>query len=200
MRTQNIAIVIVYGTLLLASGAFLFGCDDSATSPAARETDESLTAPLTTTAIGAWEADTAIAIPTSVGIAITPTLAVSDTLRADFSFTAALRIRDLFEGNDVVGPVYVRTGVWSAPGDSLLILTPTSCLQGDTATVMGVSGLPFSSTAGLFVANPLVPVPCGPADTVRTRPRTSGHWAVPMNVNLGDIASGRWTLDFVRQP
>lgn len=198
MRTRSIAIVVVYSALVAASGAFLFGCDDATASSS--KPDTTLQGPLTTIAVGAWQADTAVTIPNSYGISIAPTLQVDDTLRSDFSFTAALRVRNLL-GNDVAGPVYVRSGVWASVGDSLLVLAPTTCLQGDTATVMGVPGLPFSSTVdGRFVANSLAPVPCGAPDTVRTRPLSTGHWAVPMNVNLGGLVSGRWTLDFVRQP
>ena len=146
-------------------------------------------------ALGNWRADTTVQVTSSVGV-LKPTIVIDDTLRADSTFTASLQIRNLFMGNDVVGSIYERRGKWSVSGEAL-ILTPTSCLQSDT-TSTSMGPLPFSFPD--LVANAKVAVPCGPADTVRTRPQTDGHWRVPMNVNLPGVATGSWVLDFVRQP
>lgn len=193
MRAQKIAIFLVYGFLLLASGAFLFGCGDDSASTAPQG-PQPVAGPLGQAAVGNWMADTTLAF-TVGGVTLNPTVVIDDTLRADSTFSAALRIRNLM-GNDVVGSIYERRGKWSISGE-VLILAPSICLQSDT-TSSTMGPLPFSFSD--FVANAKIPVPCGAPDTVRTRPQTDGHWRVPMNVNLPGVATGSWVLDFVRQP
>lgn len=133
---------------------------------------------------------------------IAPTVAIHDTIRADGTFSGTLWIANLgLLPNPVAGPVHVRTGTWSAPGDSILVLTSVACSTSDTASFMGIPGLPFHQTSdGEFVANALLAAACGAPDTVRTRPGSDGHWSVPMSVNLRGISTGRWILDFARQP
>lgn len=194
MRAQHIAIAIVYSALAIVSGAFLFGCDsDSSTGAPAQDAG---IIPLKTSALGAWEADTVLQVTSPVGV-LAPKVVICDTIRADSTFSAAVYVRDLLQGNSVQGSLHTRLGTWAVIGDSLLILNSLVCEQSDTTVVMGLS-LPFSFPG--LVANPRKTVACGAPDTVRTRPQADGHWKVPMNVQMQGIASGNWILDFVRQP
>lgn len=203
MRIQNIAIIFVYGFLLIASGAFLFGCGEDSASTAPATGKSPVAGSLGQSAVGAWMADTILQYDTKnpiIGV-ISPKIVVADTLRADSSFSAAVYVRDIkgniVNGNSVIGSLHTRSGRWTVVGDSLLILNTSTCEQSDTATVMGTT-LPFSFPG--LVANTKKPILCGAPDTVRTRPQTDGHWLVPMNVDLQGFATGQWVLDFVRQP
>lgn len=199
MRAQKIAIFLVYGFLLLASGAFLFGCGDDSASTAPQG-PQPVAGPLGQAAVGAWQADTILQVTTLMGV-VSSAIVIDDTLRADSTFSAAVYIHKvigaIFDGRSVQGAIHTRTGHWTTLGDSILVLNTSSCQQADTASIMGIQ-LPFSIDA--MTANPLKAVPCGAPDTVRTRPQTDGHWRVPMNVNPPGVATGSWVLDFVRQP
>lgn len=194
MRAQHIAIAIVYSALAIVSGAFLFGCDNDASTGAPAQ--DAAILPLATSAVGAWEADTVLAITSPVG-ELAPKIIICDTVRPDSTFSAAVYVRDLFQGNSVQGALHTRLGTWTVIGDSLLILNSLVCEQSDTSSVLGMT-LPF--TFPDLVANTRKTIPCGAPDTVRTRPQADGHWKVPMAVQMQGIASGNWILDFVRQP
>jgi len=191
------ALIALATTSLLA----LSGCGSDDASPVQSAPGPTpVTGPMGTAALGSWKADTTLTVNAGP-FKVYPRLVVLDTLRADSTFRAALYLENLFS-NNVQGAVYLRSGRWSAPGDSLLILAGTLCQQADTAFVAtyGMS-LPFSTDAsGNMIANPLKTVTCGAPDTVRTRPLTNGHWTVPMKVDMAGVASGAWVLDFERLP
>lgn len=187
--------------LLAASGSILLGCSDSTSSNSETEGPQAASGKLDSLATASWLADTVLAIPTGTALGtLRPTMTILNTVKADFTFSAEINLLNVYQNNDVQGPIYTRTGTWSASGDSLLVMVPQTCMQADTATVLGVPGIPFAMVAGGFVANTLKTVPCGIPDTIHTRPFADGHWNVPMKVNMPGLASGAWMLDFVRQP
>lgn len=178
----------------------LAGCGDDDASPVQPSGPSTVTGPLGASAVGNWTADTTLTVNAGP-FKVYPRLVVQDTVRADSTFQAALYLEDLFD-NDVQGALYLRSGRWTAPGDSLLVFTGTRCQQADTAfsSTYGMS-LPFRTDAsGNMIANTLKDVTCGAPDTVRTRPLTNGRWTVPMKVNMAGLASGSWVLDFERLP
>ncbi|MCB9497662.1 MAG: hypothetical protein H6686_12320 [Fibrobacteria bacterium] len=107
-------------------------------------------------AIGVWTADTTLIVQGQ-----NLTLGIADTVRADSTFLATVTLDSVF-GNPVIGPVYTRAGSWMAPGDSLLIFTPLTCHQADTASLPFFGPVPFHTDASNnLIANALVTVPCG---------------------------------------
>lgn len=194
MRSRILALSIV----LSASGTLLLGCDDSSSSSATGpEAKIYASGRIDSLATASWEADTTLAIPAGVLGILTPTLTISNTLLDDFTFSGDLHLLNVYQGNNVEGAIYTRSGTWSVSGDSILVMAAQTCRQADTATVFGIAGIPFSMT---FIANTLKSVPCGAPDTIRTRPFADGHWVVPMKVNMPGLATGTWSFDFVRQP
>jgi hypothetical protein len=192
---RHILIALATSSLLA-----LVGCGSDDASPVQPAGPSPVTGSLGAAAVGPWKADTTLTVNAGP-FKVYPRLVVLDTIHADSTFRAALYLENVLN-NNVQGAVYVRSGRWTAPGDSLLILSGTLCLQADTAFVSTFGmALPFRTDASNnFIANPLKDVVCGAPDTVRTRPLTNGHWAVPMKVNMTGLASGSWVLDFERLP
>lgn len=144
--------------------------------------------------VGTWTADTTLTLSAG-GIPVTPTLVVINTLRSDSSFLGELRLENILE-NDVDSAIYTRSGRWSILGDSALVLTSTVCRQADTVrnVALGVA-LPFTFPG--LKRNPMLTVPCGVPDTLRTRP-VGDTWTVPLVVNMPGLATGTWSLSFTR--
>ena len=184
-------------SLALSTALGLCSCSDDPASPAAPSAPTTLSGSFGSVARGAWRVDTTLKIDGGILGPLTPKLIIRDTILADSTFSGAVYLENVYQGNSVAGALYTRSGRWVAPGDSLFILNPDRCLQSDTATQMGKS-IPFNFLT--FKANALKAVPCSTPDTVRTRPLSNGHWSVPMVVNMPGIAVGTWILDFFRQP
>lgn len=144
--------------------------------------------------LGTWSADTTLALSAG-GIPVNPSLVVINTLRPDSSFSGELRLENIFE-NDVDSAIYTRAGLWSVLGDSALVLTSTVCRQADTVrnVALGVA-VPFNLST--FKRYPMVTVPCGAPDTIRTKP-VGNTWTVPLVVNMPGLATGSWSLTFTR--
>lgn len=196
MRTRTPLIAL----LLAASSSILLGCSDSTSSNAKTEGPEIEPTTLGELATASWSADTVLVIPAGALGTLRPTLNILNTVKADSTFSAQINLLQVYQGNDVQGPIYTRKGTWHVSGDAFLVMTPQTCMQADTATVLGVPGVPFNMAGNGFTANTLKQVACGAPDTVRTRPLADGHWNVPMKVNMPGLGSGTWLLDFVRQP
>lgn len=199
---RHILIALATSSLLA-----LVGCGSDDASPVQPAAPSPVTGSFGAAAIGQWKADTAIVV-TSVGLpSASAVLTIHDTLRSDSTFSASVYLENLaVSGNplgSVTGALYTRRGEWFVLGDSAIVLAPQNCMQSDTATITIFKpiSLPFRTDASNnFIANPLKDVVCGAPDTVRTRPLTNGHWAVPMKVNMTGLASGSWVLDFERLP
>ncbi len=191
---------LTFFALATSSLLALVGCGSDDASPVQPAGPSPVTGSFGAAAIGNWKTDTTLAIKAGF-LTVFPRLVVHDTIRSDSTFRAALYLENILD-NNVQGTVYVRSGRWTAPGDSLLILTGNLCQQSDTALDARFNlSLPFSSDAsGNLIANPLKDVVCGAPDTVRTRPLTNGRWTVPMKVNMAGLASGSWVLDFEHLP
>jgi hypothetical protein len=144
--------------------------------------------------LGTWTADTTLTLSAG-GIPVTPSLVVINTLRPDSSFSGELRLENILD-NDVDSAIYTRAGQWSVLGDSALVLTSTTCRQADTLRNVAL-GLALPFTFPGLKRNPMVTVPCGAPDTVRTKP-VGNTWTVPLVVNMPGLATGTWSLSFSR--
>jgi len=189
LRTSLIALC---ATLVLGA------CDDSTSSPSTPGTG---TVAFGSVAVGTWTGQRGIATYlAAVRDSVRSTLVITNTLREDSSFTGSLQVSKVSLGatgfGDVAGPLYTKSGKWSVVGDSLLLLSSTSCSQAvsETVPLLGLS-LPFSISE--MTANELASVGCPAPDTIRTRP-VGNRWTIPLNVNLPPLDSGLWTVDFVR--
>lgn len=171
--------------------ATLSSCGDSDSSTAPSSTP---VANFGAAAIGTWTADTTLALSAG-GISVNPTLVVRNTLSPDSTFSGDLHLENILD-NDVDSAIYTRSGRWSVLGDSALVLASTVCQQADTVrnVLLGVA-LPFTFPG--LKRNPMIPVPCGAPDTIRTKP-VGNTWTVPLVVNMPGLATGTWSLSFTR--
>lgn len=170
------------------------GDSDSATAPGPDAGGPFATA-FGAAAVGTWTADTTLTVNAGV-MTVTPTLVVRNSLRSDSSFSGEVLLENILPNISVDSAIYTRSGRWSVLGDSALVLTSSECEQADTTRNPAFNVvLPFKFPE--MKRNPMVTVPCGAPDTIRTRP-VGNTWTVPLVVNMPGLATGTWSLSFTR--